>query len=90
MDSIMAFSIRKYKRGKVRLILFSSFNKSSATFAKTVTSRSTVSGELPHPHPPPPPSRKIPLPLPLVRVGVWIKLGLVLGLGATRRLPRNL
>ena len=79
MDSRMAFSIRKYKRGKVRLILFSSFNKSSATFAKTVTSRST-----------PPPPRKIPLPLPLVRVGVWIKLGLVLGLGATRQLPRNL
>ena len=83
MDSGMAFSIRKYKLGKVRLILFSSFNKSSATFAKTVTSRSMVSGELP-------PPRKIPLPLPLVRVGVWIKLGLVLGLGATRQLPRNL
>lgn len=46
LDSGMAFSIRKYKLGKVRLILFSSFNKSSATFAKTVTSRSTVSGEL--------------------------------------------
>ena len=81
LDSGMAFSIRKYKLGKVRLILFSSFNKSSATFAKTVTSRSTA---------PPPPPRKIPLPLPLVRVGVWIKLGLVLGLGATRQLPRNL
>ena len=56
MDSRMAFSIRKYKRGKVRLILFSSFNKSSATFAKTVTSRSTVSGELPPPPPPHPPA----------------------------------
>ena len=58
MDSRMAFSIRKYKRGKVRLILFSSFNKSSATFAKTVTSRSMVSGELPPPKensPPTPP-----------------------------------
>ena len=60
MDSRMAFSIRKYKRGKVRLILFSSFNKSSATSAKTVTSRSTVSGELPPPHPPAPPKENSP------------------------------
>ena len=64
MDSRMAFSIRKYKRGKVRLILFSSFNKSSATFAKTVTSRSTVSGELP-----PPPQGKFPSLSP------WLGLG---------------
>ena len=75
MDSRMAFSIRKYKRGKVRLILFSSFNKSSATFAKTVTSRSTVSGELP---PRPPPQGKFPSLSP------WLRLG------ATRQLPRNL
>ena len=74
MDSRMAFSIRKYKRGKVRLILFSSFNKSSATFAKTVTSRSTVSGELP----PPAPQGKFPSLSP------WLRLG------ATRLLPRNL
>lgn len=77
MDSRMAFSIRKYKRGKVRLILFSSFNKSSATFAKTVTSRSTVSGELPPP-PPRPPQGKFPSLSP------WLRLG------ATRQLPRNL
>lgn len=69
MDSRMAFSIRKYKLGKVRLILFSSFNKSSATFAKTVTSRSTVSGELPHPHPPPPHQGKFPSLSP------WLGLG---------------
>ena len=62
LDSGMAFSIRKYKLGKVRLILFSSFNKSSATFAKTVTSRSTVSGELPPPPPPPPPNPPPPPP----------------------------
>ena len=59
LDSGMAFSIRKYKLGKVRLILFSSFNKSSATFAKTVTSISTVSGELP---PPPPKENSPPSP----------------------------
>ena len=75
MDSRMAFSIRKYKRGKVRLILFSSFNKSSATFAKTVTSRSTVSGELPSPPPPPPPAAPPPPQGKFPSLSPWLGLG---------------